>query len=129
MIVIMECGLLPSGKAAGACLRIQQAAANGRMYSKWRLPIDASSQVVAAFRKEKMQPKDMETKVYFGCQSCGAIYGAVQIKAENGAQDTHTCELCSAEVVVDSPDFQIRNWTRVKPLQSFSASAPQASNR
>lgn len=81
------------------------------------------------FRKEKMQPETTGTKVYFGCQSCGAIYRAVQIKAANGVRGAHTCEHCSAEVVSDSPDFQIRNWTRVEPLQSFSASAPQASNR
>ena len=81
------------------------------------------------FRKEKMQPEGTETKVYFGCQLCGAVYRAVQIKAANGVLGAHTCELCSAEVVFDSPDFQIRNWTRVKPLQSFSESGPQASNR
>ena len=81
------------------------------------------------FRKETTQPEDTETKVYFGCQLCGAIYRAVQIKAASGVRTAHTCELCSTEVVFDSPDFQIRNWTRVKPLQSFSASGPQASNR
>ena len=72
------------------------------------------------FRKETMQPEGTETKVYFGCQSCGAVYRAVQIKAKNGVLGAHTCELCSSEVVFDSPDFQIRNWTRVTPLQSFA---------
>lgn len=81
------------------------------------------------FRKEKMQPDATETKVYFGCQICGAIYRAVQIKAANCVLGTHICELCSTEVVSDSPDFQIRNWTRVRPLESFSASSLQASNR
>jgi hypothetical protein len=81
------------------------------------------------FRKEKMQPESNETKVYFGCQLCGAIYRAVQIKAANGVPSAHTCEHCSTEVVFDSPDFQIRDWTRVRPLESFSALGPQASNR
>jgi len=88
-----------------------------------------TSSVGAILRKEKMQPESTETKVYFGCQLCGAVYRAVQIKAANGVLGAHTCELCSAEVVFDSPDFQIRNWTRITPLQSFAASGPQASNR
>jgi len=83
------------------------------MYSKWRLPVGHPPQVVAMFRKEKMQPEGTETKVYFGCQLCGAIYRAVQIKAANGVLSAHTCEHCSTEVVFDSPDFQIRDWTRV----------------
>ena len=74
-----------------------------------------------------MHPEGMEAKVYFGCQLCGAVYGAVQIKAANGVLSAHACEICSTEVVCDSPDFQIRNWTRVRPLQSFSALGRQAS--
>src|SRR5262245_39845572 len=98
------------------------------MYKRRTVRRRGSPEVVAMFRKEKMQPEGMETNVYFGCQRCGAIYRAVQIKAANGVLDAHTCELCSAEVVCDSPDFQIRNWTRVTPLQSFSVASPQASN-
>ena len=99
------------------------------MYHEWRQLLGELSKAGAMFRKEKMQPESTETKVYFGCQFCGAVYRAVQIKAANPVLGAHACELCSAEVVCDSPDFQIRNWTRVRPLQSFSASAPQASNR
>lgn len=66
-----------------------------------------------------MQLEGTETKVYFGCQMCGAVYRAVQIKATNGVLGAHICEVCSSEVVSDSPEFQIRNWTRVTPLQSL----------
>jgi hypothetical protein len=121
MIVIMGCWLLPSAKAGGAgLLRIN----GGRSMPTAQSMVIARRRFILSrrgFLEENMQPEATETKVYFGCLSCGAIYGAVQIKAGNGVQSAHICELCSAEVVSDSPDFQIRDWTRVKPLQSFSA--------
>jgi hypothetical protein len=128
MIVIMECRIPASDKACDACGAHRQAANPGRMDHNRVRPAGIAA-AGCNVRKEKMQPVVTETRVYFGCQLCGAVYRAVQIKATSGILGAHICELCSTEVVADSPDFQIRNWTRVTPLQSFSASAPQASNR
>jgi len=113
MIVIMEYRLLRSEEAGGACSCVSTGghcwpnAVDGDWPSAIRRRLSRCS------GKRKMHPEGMEAKVYFGCQLCGAVYGAVQIKAANGVLSAHACEICSTEVVCDSPDFQIRNWTRV----------------